>query len=184
MTQPILRFIEGIDPDSGGRYLSQDEVNELVSTARGKGDWFAQWLATTPENARALSFRKLLNEALPKGALYSIFAVADGIPIVYDTKNPDNPLNKVPRALRFVTIVLPDSGPDTTDLSSAITTRTLCIVASAHPDGEVDGAFLQCASWDPDALGKRKGLMRFYQRDEGGKGWRYFGNSFNAVSIS
>lgn len=183
MTQPILRFIEGIDPDGQSRELTQEEVDQLIraDNATGKlGDWFAQWLANTPVDQRQLSLRSLLTEVLPTGS-YKPFAVADGIPIVYDSKNTTKPLNSVNRHVRFVIVALPDSS-STLDLSDAIMKRTLCIVGSSYPDGKSqdEGAFLQCASWDPNALGKRMGLMRFYQRND--DGWIYFGDSFNAVS--
>ncbi|KAF9058850.1 hypothetical protein BDP27DRAFT_1504065 [Rhodocollybia butyracea] len=175
--EPILSFIDGIDKEP--RYLTVDEINELTSPGAGKGDWFAQWLAKTPEVNRSLSLRDLLTKTVPAFS-YQSFAVADGTPIKYDHKNPDNPLNSVSRHLRFITVVVPDSNPPF-DISTAITMRTLCIVSSSNPNGRGGNTFLQCASWDPNALGKRMGMMRFYQREPAG--WTYFGNSFNAFNL-
>jgi hypothetical protein len=178
MTQssPILSFIEGIDDKP--RYLTSAEVDQLTQPGApsGRGDWFAQWLAATPVDKRQLTLRSFLTEVLPDGS-YTPFGVADGLPIVYDHANPSNPLNSVSRHMRFIIVAVPDSP----DLSNAITTRTLCIVASHNLDGQDQRSFLQCASWDPHALGPRMGLMRFYQRNT--DGWMYFGDSFNAVSF-
>ncbi|KAF9459657.1 hypothetical protein BDZ94DRAFT_997973 [Collybia nuda] len=176
--QPILAFFDGIDEVP--HYLTTEEIKELTSSGAGLGDWFAQWLAATPEAQRALSFRDLLTKVAPPNS-YKTFAIADGTPIVYDHKNPNNPLNSVSRHLRFITVVIPDiSG--SFDISQAILKRTLCIVGSSYPDGTDDStAFLQCASWDPDALGKKMGMMRFYERSTG---WEYFGNGLNAFNPS
>jgi hypothetical protein len=171
--QPILAFIEGID--KGPRYLSAQEVAGLT-------DWFGQWLAKTPVANRQLSLRSFLNEVLPQNS-WKPFGIADGIPIAYDHAKPENPLNSASRHMRFLVVALPDIGAvSTLDLDQAIVTRTLCIVASSNPDGDGkdDNAFLQCASWDPNALGKGLGLMRFYQRNT--DGWMYFGDGFNAVN--
>lgn len=171
MSQPILAQIAGIDPSP--RPLSPQEIEGLT-------DWFGQYLAKTPVADRKLSFRSLLKEALPAGC-YTIYAIADGIPIVYDHDNPDNPLNSVNRNLRFVVIALPDKALRAIfDSKQAILARTLCIVGSANPDGT--SAFLQCASWDPKGLNadRKLGIMRFYERT--GDGWVYAGDSFNAVS--
>lgn len=171
MAQPILAQIAGIDPEP--RPLSTHEIEGLT-------DWFGQYLAKTPLGDRKLSLRSLLKEALPSGS-YSIYAIADGIPIVYDHTNPDNVLNSVDRNLRFVIIALPDKALRAVfDVKQAILERTLCIVGSANPDGTK--AFLQCASWDPKGLDKDRklGIMRFYERTK--DGWVYVGNSLNAVS--
>lgn len=170
MPQPILAQIAGIDPDP--RPLSAQEIAGLT-------DWFGQYLAQTPVSNRKLSFRSLLRDALPTGC-YTIYAIADGIPIVYDHNNPDNPLNSVNRNLRFVVIALPDKALRADfDVKQAILARTLCIVGSANPDGT--RAFLQCASWDPKGLDAQRnlGIMRFYERT--GDGWVYAGDSLNAV---
>lgn len=173
--QPILTYIDGVSESP--RYLTAEEIKELTSSGVGLGDWFAQWLAATPEAQRSLSLRDLLTKTVPPDS-YQTFAIADGTPIVYDHQNPNNPLNSVSRHLRFITVVLPDSG-GSFDISQSILKRTLCIVSSAYPDGTNTLAFLQCASWDPDALGKKMGMMRFYERRD--EGWEYFGNGFNAV---
>ncbi|KAL0066173.1 hypothetical protein AAF712_006798 [Marasmius tenuissimus] len=181
--QPILRFIEGID--HAPREMTDEEVTQLTkkTSETGGGDWFAQWLAKTPIQDRQLTLRTLLKETLPAGSYYMAFAVADGTPIVYDHENEDNPLNSVSRNLRFVIIALPDSDSSTQDLSEAILKRTLCIVGSSNFDGKE--AFLQCASWDPSAFGPRKGLFRFFQRQENGSGeWVYFGDSLNAFDAA
>lgn len=169
--EPILASVAGIDKTP--RLLSHAEVAGLT-------DWFGQWLAKTPVSKRQLSLRGLLKGALPTDS-YTIYAIADGIPIVYDHANPDNPLNSVSRHLRFVIIALPDKALRAVfDIKQAILDRTLCIVGSANPDGET--AFLQCASWDPKGLDRNLGLgiMRFYERTNGG--WVYVGDSLNAVS--
>ncbi|KAH9477703.1 hypothetical protein JR316_0009929 [Psilocybe cubensis] len=170
-SEPILSSIAGIDPSP--RYLSPKEVAELT-------DWFGQWLAKTPISSRQLTLRSLLKEVLPADS-YSIFAVADGIPIVYDHANPDNPLNSVSRHLRFIIIALPDKAlQETFKLKEAILRRTLCIVGSSSPDSK--SKFLQCASWDPKGLNQKHGfgLMHFYERL--GPDWIYVGNSLNAFN--
>ena len=177
MSQPILRFIEGIDEQP--RELTSSEIAELTSTQNGAGDWFAQYLAATPVDQRGLSFRAVLTKVLPAGSYYETFAVCDGLPIVYDHANPDNPLNRVSRALRFVVIALPDM--QNQDLGRAILSRTLCFVASPNPDGTDGSAFLQCASWDPRGYPGGQGITRFYQRNPK-RGWVFFGDSFDAVS--
>ncbi|PPQ95705.1 hypothetical protein CVT25_000784 [Psilocybe cyanescens] len=169
--EPILASVAGIDKTP--RLLSHAEVAGLT-------DWFGQWLAKTPVSKRQLSLRGLLKGALPTDS-YTIYAIADGIPIVYDHANPDNPLNSVSRHLRFVIIALPDKALRAVfDIKQAILDRTLCIVGSANPDGET--AFLQCASWDPKGLDRNLGLgiMRFYERTNGG--WVYVGDSLNAFN--
>ncbi|KAF9022416.1 hypothetical protein BDZ89DRAFT_1042223 [Hymenopellis radicata] len=174
LPQPILAYVEGIDSDI--RSLTPQEINAL-------SDWFGQWLAKTPQATRALTLRALLKNALPADC-YRSFGVADGLSIPYNTDNDDDPLNQVPRHMRFVVIALPDNpGPDGIDTTLAISKKTLCIVSSPFPDGGAadDRAFLQVASWDPNALGPKQGLMRFYQRRY--EGWVYFGDSFNAASV-
>lgn len=177
MPQPVLRFIEGIDKQP--RELSSVEIAELTSTQNGAGDWFAQYLAATPVDQRGLSFRAVITEVLPAGSHYEIFAVCDGLPIIYDHAQPDNPLNRVNRALRFVVIALPDAQDQ--NLGRAILSRTLFFVASPNPDGTDRSAFLQCASWDPKGYPGGQGIIRFYQRNPE-RGWVYFGDSFHAVS--
>ncbi|QRV77702.1 hypothetical protein RhiJN_05717 [Ceratobasidium sp. AG-Ba] len=168
--QPIRRYIGGIDDVS--RDMTSDEVERLLDSKAGKGDWFANWLSVTPPADRHTTFRALL-DSLPKGS-YKPFAIVDGLPIKYDHKNLDNPLNSVGRHLRFVIIALPDSQYN---LSNAFSERTLCIVGSSNPDGKE--SFLQCLSWDPHALGKGLGLTRFFQRSSK-DGWPYFGDGFDA----
>lgn len=170
MAQPIIAFIEGID--KAPRLLSEDEVAGLT-------DWFGQWLAKTPVSDRQVTLRSFLNGALRVNC-WKPYGIADGTPIIYDHGNPDKPLNSVSRHMRFIIIALPDVG---TNLDQAILKRTLCVVASSNPDGDGknDNAFLQCASWDPNARGTGLGMMRFYQRNS--DGWMYFGDSFNAVSF-
>ena len=177
---PIFQFIRGIDKNR--RYLAEDEIERLTSVENGKGDWFAQWLASTAVDKRTISLRSLLNDALPKDSYRQGFAVADGISIEYDHEDPNNPLNSVSRSLRFVIIALPDSNKDTQNLSEAIVNRTLCIVGSNNPDGT--STFLQCASWDPTACGKGKGMMRFYERQGKNGEWVFVGDSTNAVGYN
>lgn len=176
--QPILSFIDGVDQQP--RYLTADEIKQLTSSGAGLGDWFAQWLAATSKANRAMSYRDII-KALPPDSFYKTFAIADGTPIVYDHKNPDNPLNSVSRHLRFITVAMPDVKASEGNLSKAILKRTLSIVGSSNLDGKTVNAFLQCASWDPDAYKKGMGMTRFYQRDAE---WEYFGDGFNAVSFS
>ncbi|CAE6478578.1 unnamed protein product [Rhizoctonia solani] len=185
---PIRQRIRGIDLDY--RFLTPEEVSQLTQPgpSPSRGDWFAQWLATTPVEQRQLSLRSFLDQALdPNNSFYQSFAVADGTAIVYDHENEDNPLNSVSRHLRFVTIILPDTrGAPSALTQHAIVQRTLCLVSSSDPDG-VDGrAFLQCASWDPHAFGRNRGLMRFYERErnrpEGNTGWVLVGDSFHAFN--
>jgi len=97
--QPIVQFIEGIDPEP--RDMTKQEILSLT-------DWFGQWLAKTPPSQRQVTLRTLMNEAFPQNS-YKPFAIADGINIVYDHQNEDNPLNSADRDLRFVLIVLPDN---------------------------------------------------------------------------
>jgi hypothetical protein len=133
MTQssPILCFIEGID--NKPHYLSSVEVDQLTQCGapNRRGDWFAQWLVATLVNKHQLTLHSFLTEVLPDGS-YTPLGVADGLPIVYNHGNPSNPLNFISRHMCFIIVAVPDSP----DLSNAITTRTLCIMASHNPDGK------------------------------------------------
>ncbi|TFK70989.1 hypothetical protein BDN72DRAFT_491738 [Pluteus cervinus] len=178
--EPILACIEGIDNDL--RYLSSQEVANLIKVdGSSKGDWFAQWLAKTPETARELTLRSLLTSFSGR---YFIFGVADGLPVKYDHKNEDNPLNSVNRHMRFLCVILPDAEAGSANIVDAVSQRTIFAVAGHCPDANgklpISGDFLQCVSWDPHAFGKGKGMGRFYQRNT--EGWVFFGDGFNAFN--
>ncbi|KAF5378430.1 hypothetical protein D9757_011156 [Collybiopsis confluens] len=182
---PILAFIEGIDTQI--RTLSSAEVDELTrATSPSLGDWFTQWLTRTPVNQRLLTFRTFLNMFTP--SRYQIFGVSDGVTLVYDSNNPSNPLNSVDRHMRYICVVLPDAEPGSgINIQDAIINRTLFLVGGSFPDGDGNlntgsGGFLQCASWDPHAYGRNRGITRFYQRNR--EGWIYFGDSFNAFKVA